>query len=340
MKQGKSSPSKHTAMKFVSESSVVVLLFCCFWTTTEAFRPALPAFHGISLLASTATPTTNEIFTNANFNDDDISSVSAWERTLVPHYPDASDNQDDDDNDATTIIPPPGKTVAELKQALLELVPRMTGKNEEEVRLLEGYVNALEEMHQPAQTLGFLNLAMAGNWQLLFSTNLVTSGISPNRFRLRELVQRVECNGWNGTITNRALWDLSEEGNEDDEYKGGFSFATTTDSASSFDCTGTFSVLCDYHINQGSRMIMELKDHVLRPAKGSPIPKDVPTLVGRLHRAMPLEMFDPNQHAIDTTYLDADLRIVRMTGPRLEGVRDIFIRSGSLQIDPTQQQQQ
>ena len=82
-------------------------------------------------------------------------------------------------------------------------------------------------------------------------------------------------------------------------------------------------------------MVVDLQDHVLKPSRGSKIPKDVQGLVGRLHRAMPKEMFDPQDHAIDTTYLDADLRIVRMTGPRLEGVRDIFIRSGAFEIDPT-----
>ena len=50
---------------------------------------------------------------------------------------------------------------------------------------------------------------------------------------------------------------------------------------------------------------------------------------------MPKEMFDPNDHAMDTTYLDTDLRIVRMTGPRFEGIRGIFIRRGSIEINPT-----
>jgi hypothetical protein len=54
-----------------------------------------------------------------------------------------------------------------------------------------------------------------------------------------------------------------------------------------------------------------------------------------LHRAMPKEMFDPNDHAMDTTYLDGDLRIVRLTGPKFEGVRDIFMRRGSMEINPT-----
>jgi hypothetical protein len=41
---------------------------------------------------------------------------------------------------------------------------------------------------------------------------------------------------------------------------------------------------------------------------------------------MPREIFDPTDHAMDTTYMDADLRIVRYTGPIFEGVRNIFVR--------------
>lgn len=202
-----------------------------------------------------------------------------------------------------------------IKDELLDLLPRMMG-NEEEFRTVEKLVNGLEAKHTPPQTLGFLNMAVAGEWQLLFSTNLASGG-NPAQFRLRELIQRIEPNNLKGTITNEAVWDLAE------------------DQDGVFDATGTFSVVCSYSINQGARMVVDLDDHILKPARGSKIPKDVEALVGRLHRAMPKEMFDPQAHAMDTTYLDADLRIVRMTGPRFEGVRGIFIRRGSLEIDPT-----
>lgn len=55
---------------------------------------------------------------------------------------------------------------------------------------------------------------------------------------------------------------------------------------------------------------------------------------GLLHRALPKEIFDPNGHAMDTTYLDVDLRIVRFTGVTHEGVRNIFMRQGSIVINP------
>ena len=73
-------------------------------------------------------------------------------------------------------------------------------------------------------------------------------------------------------------------------------------------------------------MVVTLEDHKIHLALGSKVPPDVPALVGMIHRTMPLELFDPSDHAMDTTYLDGELRIVRLTGPRWEGVRHIFRR--------------
>ena len=83
---------------------------------------------------------------------------------------------------------------------------------------------------------------------------------------------------------------------------------------------------------------MNVDEHKIEPAKGSNIPKDVPKLVGMLHQTIPTEMFDPDDLAIDTTYVDPDLRIVRFTGKRHEGVRNIFIRSGSVHFDPSKKE--
>ena len=205
-------------------------------------------------------------------------------------------------------------TADEAKQALIDLIPRMTGK-EEEYRAVERYVNLLEEKFSPVQTLDFLNLAMTGEWQLLFSTNL--TGRPNRKLRLRELVQKIEADGLSGSLTNYAQYDFAD--NEE----------------GTFDSNGSFKIVCSYKINQGSRMVVDLDGHELRPAKGSGIPSDVPAMVALMQRAIPKEMFDPNNHAIDTTYLDAELRIARLTGPRFEGVRNIFFRKGQLEINPT-----
>ncbi|VEU40838.1 unnamed protein product [Pseudo-nitzschia multistriata] len=206
----------------------------------------------------------------------------------------------------------------EIKKRLLDLLPRMKG-TPEEYNMVESYVNTLEDRYTPVQTLDFLNLAMSGEWQLLFSTNL--GGSMRMNFRLSELFQRIEANSLNGTVVNEATWSLAED-------------HTDPTPATSFEAFGKFSIKCSYSINQGARMVMELNDHVIELSKGSKVPKDPEKLVGMLYRAIPTELFDPNDHAMDTTYLDGDLRIVRMAGPKFESVRDIFIRRGSIEINP------
>jgi hypothetical protein len=236
-----------------------------------------------------------------------------------------SDDVDDNDD---SIVEQDDETLelstmdtTEIKTRLLDILPRMTG-TPDEFQLVESYVNTLEDRYTPVQTLDFLNLAMSGEWQLLFSTNL--SGLSKPNFRLRDLFQRIEANEFNGTIVNEATWDLAQD---HDDFSPG--------PATNFDASGTFSIKCSYSINQGARMVLELNDHVINLAKGSTVPKDVEGLVALLYKAIPTELFDPNEHAMDTTYLDGDLRIVRMAGPKFEAVRDIFIRRGSMQINPT-----
>jgi len=247
-----------------------------------------------------------------------------------------------DDNNNGRIVP--AADVDEAKSALMGLLvpPRMVkgSGNEYEHRMVEKYVNLLEGRYVPVVTLDFLNLAMSGEWQLLFSTNLSSSGrTNAKRLRLRELVQRIEPTangGLDGKLTNVARWDYAEEEEEeegvmtnreddDDDDEDGMG----NNEIVVFDSHGTFSIKCSYSIKAGSRMSsVTLNDHELRPDWGSKIPIDIPKLVGYIHDAMPDELFDPNYHSLDTTYLDANLRIVRWTGPRNEGVRNIFIRKG------------
>lgn len=204
---------------------------------------------------------------------------------------------------------------SEVKDLLLDLLPRMKG-TKEEFRLVEAYVNALEDSYTPPQTLDFLNLAMSGEWQFLFTTNQLKRP-SPS-LRLTELTQKLESNGLKGKIINQATWALAEDG-----------------TGMSFDSNGYFSASISYSINQGARVTFsEDHDLAVKLAKGSSVPQDFEGLVGLIHRAMPTEMFDPSSLAMDTTFLDPDLRIVRFTGVRHEGVRNIFIRKGTVEINP------
>ena len=252
-------------------------------------------------------PTTNVTSDHTTFTDSVVvKNVELDDANYIDH--DCGDNL----GDLSTM------DTMEIRSRLLEILPKMTG-TPQEYKAVELYVNTLEDRYAPVQTLDFLNMAMAGEWQLLFSTNIGSS--SGNDFRLRELYQRIDPNGFNGTIVNEATWDLTED-HED------------TIPSTSFNAHGSFSIKCSYSINQSARMVLQLNDHVIKLSEGSAVPKDVQRLVSFLYRAIPTELFDPDDHAMDTTYLDGDLRIVRITGPKFEAVRNIFFRRGNIKINP------
>jgi hypothetical protein len=203
------------------------------------------------------------------------------------------------------------RNLSQVKADLIDLLATMKGE-EAEFRQVENAVNRLEGEFAPIQTLDFFNLLQSGTWQLLFSTQL--SGTpNPAKFRLRELTQTVRTDGTTGSWQTRALWDLAPA------------------SDTHFTCSGLFGVQHSYKITQGSRCSLTLQEdnNILELSKGSAVPDDIQGLVGLLHRTMPDELFDATGHSADTTYLDDTLRIVRYTGGRLEGVRDIFLRSES-----------
>ena len=122
------------------------------------------------------------------------------------------DDYDDDDvdvdnkdqqkiNDQETIQQEISKsTPTEIKSKLLDLLPRMTG-TPTEFKYVESYVNALEEKYIQPHTLDFLNLAMIGEWQFLFTTDQL--GRPSMKLRLTELVQKVEVDGLKGILTNQ-----------------------------------------------------------------------------------------------------------------------------------------
>mmetsp|Transcript_16685 Transcript_16685/g.23520 ORF Transcript_16685/g.23520 Transcript_16685/m.23520 type:complete len:328 (-) Transcript_16685:225-1208(-) len=243
---------------------------------------------------------------------------------------------DEDDNDETNLDVVMKLGALDIKARLLDLVPRMMGAPDELLKV-QNYINAIESKYTPAQTLDFFNMATNGEWQLLFSTSLL--GRPLEGFRLREMYQKVDPENFEGNLTNVIQFDYAEEEDDDkdtyDAMGSGVGFGKPP-TPKSFDISGTLSVVCNYNINQGSRMVIEFHDqYELKLAKGSKVPKNVPRLMALIKRSVPTELFRPGDHAIDTTYGDLDLRIVRMVGPQHEGVRDVFIRRGSFVLNPT-----
>lgn len=236
--------------------------------------------------------------------------------------------------------------IDDVKRSLIKNIPHITAitttdddyvdddyynySNYNEIcRLVESNINHLESIYSPVQTIDFLNLVLVGEWKLLFSTNLllppphlrrsltmtVIDGDETKRLRLVNVMQKIEAVGYNGSLTNMVQWNYEED---------------APSSSKGSNSNGSFSIPCTYTIHQGSRMNLQVSDdRQLRPARiGSKtiIPDNIQELVAYLRQSMPREIFDPSDHAMDITYMDADLRIVRYTGPNFEGVRNIFLR--------------
>jgi len=288
--------------------AVAVAVACLLVRSVESFS-VLPRRTTMATRLSTAV---SPLFNSQKVQEETITAAETQAETST------STNNNDNQQQQTQTQEKVVINLEKNKTELLDLLPRMTGEAHEFKRV-ETLINNLESIYQPIETLEFLNLLQQGEWQLLFSTNSASTPSSslpsPQVFRMREMYQKMTCDQLTGTADTIVIWDLAQA------------------MPGQFDCTGTFTVKNSYEINQGARVLLDLQEHVLQP-KGK-IPDNVPALVGLLHRAMPKELFDPSEHATDTTYLDGNLKIVRYTGPKFEGVRDIWIRRGSLSIDPT-----
>ena len=99
-----------------------------------------------------------------------------------------------------------------------------------------------------------------------------------------------------------------------------------------FDVSGTFSVRRNYEITNGARKSLILDDMSLDIDKDNTFPRDPQALVGVIANAIPKEMSDPNEDGMDTTYMDLELCIVRLTVPKFKGTRIVFIRKGCVQF--------
>jgi len=264
-------------------------------------------------------------------------------------------------------------STSELKTQLLDLIPKMTGKDPEENEKVISLINQLEVNYSqtPIQTLDFFNLMVVGKWQLLFSTNQL--GRPNPKLRLTRLIQDIQPDSEkknNGKVSTIAAWDYAQNYEYDPDY-----YTPPT-----FDVSGTLSVKSDYSMSSkgAARMETTLKDHELELKKGSQVPPmdKFSEIFSMINKAMPTELFDPSDLAADTTYIDGDVRIMRLTPilpetelseegeelepeasfykalsemdeeqrermlhvVKLDGVRNIFIREGAFETNPVADQ--
>ena len=264
----------------------------------------------------------------------------------IPTLSNDNDN-DDDEYDASygsmdPLLGPESSMTTRRRQELQQQLITAFGK-------IETLVNALEDVHEPFQTVPFFNLVNSGadqegmEWQCLFSTSANRKLLRSTTHTTQPSTNMDDENDTDDTTRQTRITNVTQrvQVSEDDPMKGEVITTAVWESTKLVDqnamtLTGDFTVRCSYRMPQvggGARMVLELQGHTLQPHKQQstttiPIqPSEVPALVGQLHQELPKELFDPTEHQMDTTYLDGDLKIVRYTGPQFEGVRDIFVRT-------------
>ncbi|KAG5189285.1 hypothetical protein JKP88DRAFT_353167 [Tribonema minus] len=180
---------------------------------------------------------------------------------------------------------------------------------------LPDIVKSLEKQFssEPIHTVDFFNLAISGEWDVVHSTlypkRAPAAVVSSEDLTVRSLRQTITpSDGGNpreGEITTAVEWELPEQG-----------------------ITGTFEVVAQYLTGDNSSMKLTTTGHRLKP---SSMPSDPQGLVELLQRHMPFELFDPDEQAVFTTYVDHDMRIVWAAGGRTgaNGSRIIFLRHHS-----------
>jgi len=218
-------------------------------------------------------------------------------------------NQEDGMSSAMT------KSIDELKTKLIKTILSMSQTNPTQFKVtVETCINTLEQKYIPPLTLDFFNMIMSGEWLFLLSTH--DSQIRMNRrIRIMDLSQTMETHQLKGQVNHRASWNFLD----DEEDEGSYTY-------------GVFTSNTPYNIGQGSRISFGSQcDLSLSISKGSKSPKDPQMLVAWIRKVLPTEMFDPSNLALDTTFLDPDLRIIRFAGStQYEGLRHVYIRRETL----------
>mmetsp|Transcript_4327 Transcript_4327/g.5629 ORF Transcript_4327/g.5629 Transcript_4327/m.5629 type:complete len:207 (-) Transcript_4327:629-1249(-) len=156
--------------------------------------------RNIRLHADTATSPSPEV---TNTSGKGFGTITTKKTTLKNSEKDSKSNNINENETELETQEIMKMSSPKVKEQLLNLLPSMTG-TAEEFRLVEAYVNALEEKFVPPQTLDFLNLAIHGDWQFLFTTNQL--GRPSPKLRLTELVQNIDINGFDGKLSNRVSY--------------------------------------------------------------------------------------------------------------------------------------
>lgn len=216
---------------------------------------------------------------------------------------------------------PFGTYVNSSQEAIAELVSLTTQDWKDATQYshlrIEYLTKYLESTYIPIQTIPFLNLALEGEWNLCYS-NVLTP---PREDKLSiNIEQQLTAEGSKGLISNNIKWSYNTDNNN--AYRG------------------IFKVSCTYSVTSKGSFDVSLKEHsiALLPAGENTQAGDVEEILSNdieiedllmaLQRAIPFEIFDPNEITIVHSFICPDIRIAKISGERFVNVFNIFKRVG------------
>lgn len=174
---------------------------------------------------------------------------------------------------------------------------------------VEQLILELESLNAKPVTDTFTEMALAGEWKLIFSSMTTKTDGS---IRIRKIGQKIDPE--KKKLINEVLWSFP-----------------------SVDGTGNIDAYlwaeCDYKFVAPGRLQVETPSHSVKiveteDGKKQTLPDDMQKVITALRSALPIDFFEP-QGLLDVSYIEPNFRLGRFVGKRLAGVRNVFVREGT-----------
>lgn len=197
---------------------------------------------------------------------------------------------------------------ATLKRRLLKILDSLINLKSQHGKV-EQLILQLESLNVKPITDSFTEMALAGEWKLVFSSMRISTD---GQIRFRKIGQLFDVE--RKTLQNSVVWSFPAADGKDE-------------------ILACLSVTCDYKFVGPGRLEVGVPKHVVdvfQREDGKKInpPKDMKRVISTLQLALPIDFWDPSG-LLDVSYIEPNFRLARTVGRRLAGVRSVFVRAGT-----------
>lgn len=193
-----------------------------------------------------------------------------------------------------------------VKEELVGILEVLINDDEQVTRVRDCILN-LESFKATPITPEFTEMALSGEWSLMFSS--MRTRIVKNTVRIRKIFQRFDID--KKQLVNQVEW-------------------TFPDKTGIGEVQAVLNVICSYSFVGPGRLNIKLEQHkmsIVERSDGQPneLPDDLQAVIDEMRLALPVEFFDPSGLS-DITYIEPDFRVTKYLGKRFAGVRNVLSR--------------